>query len=161
MRALWADPNSVYNRKQRKQPMVADRSKGGDILHDSPIRADLFDGTLNGFQRAAQTTAIYPGKGTFWGLVYVNSKCCGEAGEFSEKIGKLMRDDGLEPTDTSVEIPTDKYHLLIKEIGDELWYIAAKCSELGITLEQAARINIEKLQNRQKRGTLSGSGDNR
>lgn len=130
-------------------------------MHNAPIRDDLFDGTLNGYQQAAQTTAIYPGKGTFWGLTYVNQKCCGEAGEFSEKVGKLMRDDHLQPHSTSLNIPIDKHLALLKEIGDELWYIAAKCTELGVTLEEVARMNIDKLKDRQNRGTLSGSGDSR
>ena len=130
-------------------------------MHTGQIRYDLFDGTLNGYQKAAQTTAIYPGKGTFWGLTYVNQKCCGEAGEFSEKIGKLMRDDNVRPFDTCNVISREKYNALVKEIGDELWYIAAKCTELGITLEDAARINIAKLIDRQQRDRLSGSGDDR
>ena len=130
-------------------------------MHNGPIRASLFDGTLNGYQQAAQSTAVYPGKGSFWGLTYVNQKCCGEAGEFSEKVGKLMRDDGATPNTQAHEIPPDKRDALILEIGDELWYIAAKCTELGISLEEAARRNIAKLKSRQERGTLTGSGDNR
>lgn len=130
-------------------------------MHNAPIRDDLFDGTLNGYQKAAQFTAVYPGKDTFWGLTYTALKGSGEAGEFSEKVGKLMRDDGLTHLSTSANIPTDKWNDLVKEIGDELWYIAAKCSELGIMLEDVARLNIEKLKDRQARGTLSGSGDNR
>lgn len=54
-------------------------------MHNGPIKTELFDGTLNGYQAAAQTTAIYPGKGTVMGLVYATLKGCGEAGEFSEK----------------------------------------------------------------------------
>lgn len=78
-----------------------------------------------------------------------------------KKVGKLLRDNGLQPNDSYHLIPVDKYKDLIKEIGDELWYIAAKCTELGITLEQAAAVNLDKLKDRQNRGTLSGSGDNR
>lgn len=130
-------------------------------MHNAPIRDDLFDGTLNGYQNAAQNTAIYPGKGMFGGLIYTALKGAGEAGEFAEKVGKLMRDDHLDTTNHVSMIPTDKREALIKEIGDELWYIAAKCTELRITLEEVARLNIQKLKDRQNRGTLSGSGDNR
>lgn len=130
-------------------------------MHNGPIRTDLFDGTLNGYQAAAQTTVIYPGKGTMWGLIYASLKGSGEVGEFNEKIGKLFRDDGMQPNDSYHLIPVDKYKDLLKELGDELWYLAAKCTELGITLEQVAAINLDKLKSRQERGTLSGSGDNR
>lgn len=35
------------------------------------------------------------------------------------------------------------------------------CENLGITLGNVANANIEKLHDRQERGVLSGSGDNR
>jgi NTP pyrophosphatase (non-canonical NTP hydrolase) len=139
------------------------------VLHTAPIRSDLFDGTLNGYQQAATATAIYSGQGTFLGLLYVNAKACGEAGEFSEKVGKLMRDHKILPYTTHDDdgivhwpkIPEEHRQALIKELGDKLWYVAAACNELGTTLEEVAHLNIEKLKGRQDRGTLSGSGDNR
>lgn len=133
-------------------------------LHDSPIQADLLDGTLNGYQKAALSTAIYPGRGTFWGLCYTTIKSAGEVGEFSDKIGKMMRDDGWMPNDKIKPDKGryyDKKRELALELGDELWYLAAKADELGYTLDTIAEMNIRKLQDRQKRGTLSGSGDNR
>lgn len=145
-------------------------------MHSGPIQAELFDGTLNGYQAAAQNTAIYPGRKTIVGLVYVSLKGAGEAGEFAEHVGKALRDDhlilssgvtlahdgqGYHDTFTFGKLSDKRRDLLIKEVGDGLWYLAAKCTELGITLEEAARINIDKLLDRQKRGTLSGSGDNR
>jgi NTP pyrophosphatase (non-canonical NTP hydrolase) len=130
-------------------------------LHTDTIKTEAFDGTLNGYQKAATSTAVYPGQGTFWGLNYVSLKGSGEAGEFNEKVGKLMRDDGLQPTSTVTDIPPEKLTDMIKEIGDELWYVAAKANELGISLEEVARRNIAKLRDRQIRGVLGGSGDNR
>jgi NTP pyrophosphatase (non-canonical NTP hydrolase) len=128
-------------------------------LHNGPIEAEQFDGTLNNYQHHATSTAVYPGQGCFWGLCYVSLKGSGEAGEFNEKVGKLLRDDGLKHDSTPIDIPVEKRDALILEIGDELWYVAAKCNELGITLEQAARANLEKLASRQERGKLAGSGD--
>ncbi len=145
-------------------------------MHNGPIKSELFDGTLNGYQLAAQTTAIYPGKKSFIGLMYVSLKCCGEAGEFAEHVGKALRDDhlvvsegrvlahdgkGYNDTITVGKLTPERRELLIKEIGDELWYLSAKCTELGITLEEAASANIAKLLSRQQRNTLSGSGDDR
>ncbi len=130
-------------------------------LHKDKIQDQYNDGTLNGYQKAASVTAIYPGQGSFWGLVYCNTKLNGEAGEFSDKIGKLMRDDNLNPYDYCISISKEKHIALKLELGDILWYVANTAKELGYTLQEIANANIEKLKIRQEKGTLSGSGDNR
>jgi len=117
-----------------------------------------FSNALNLYQRLATGTAIYPGQGSPLGLIYVALKCAGEAGEFAEHVGKAMRDDGFAGDEI---LTPERRALLIKEIGDELWYLAAKCNELDTTLSEAALINVNKLRDRQTRGTLRGSGDNR
>ena len=48
-----------------------------------------------------------------------------------------------------------------KELGDLLFYIAVTAHELNIPLEEIARANIEKLQDRKRRGVICGSGDTR
>ena len=126
-----------------------------------------FSNALNLYQRLATGTAIYPGQGSPLGLIYVALKGAGEAGEFAEHVGKAMRDDGfitMEDVDEEItdgQLTPERRALLIKEIGDELWYLAAKCNELDVTLSEAALINVNKLRDRQTRGTLRGSGDNR
>ena len=42
-----------------------------------------------------------------------------------------------------------------------MWYVAQLASELGLELEDIALENLEKLFSRQRRGVLSGSGDDR
>lgn len=152
-----------------------------------PVLLDAFEkecknimgNALNMYQRLATGTAVYPGQGTPLGLCYVALKGAGEAGEFAEHVGKAMRDDSfmdhIETHKPTGENPgegdchtfsgnvltEERRELLIKEIGDQLWYLAAKCSELDITLSEAALINVHKLRDRQQRGTLRGSGDNR
>jgi NTP pyrophosphatase (non-canonical NTP hydrolase) len=42
-----------------------------------------------------------------------------------------------------------------------LWYVSQIASELGLELEEIAEANLEKLLSRQRRGVLSGSGDER
>ncbi len=108
---------------------------------------------MNDYQSAATATAMYPGKGTWVGLVYT---CLGlgEAGELQGKAKKLMRDDDFNLT-------TDRREAMIGELGDVLWYVAATASELGVTLGDVAEQNISKLSDRKSRGVISGSGDNR
>lgn len=79
---------------------------------------------------------------------------CGETGEVAEKVKKVMRDkEGIFDDDSKKEIT--------KELGDVLWYIAVTSSNLGISFENIAQGNIEKLTSRQERKTLQGEGDNR
>jgi NTP pyrophosphatase (non-canonical NTP hydrolase) len=124
-------------------------------MNTSKLHVDLDDiTTLNGYQKAAITTAIYPGQGTFNGLIYITLKLNGEAGELAEKVGKVMRDEGGI-------LSEEKRHLMILELGDQLWYIAAAAKELGKDLNYVATANLAKLASRQERNKLSGSGDNR
>lgn len=135
-------------------------------------QSEHYEGSsLNDYQNLATQSAIYPGQGTPLGLAYVALKMNGEAGEFAEHVGKAMRDDDLMlgvVTDTNGNttmkgvMPTDERRtLLIKEVGDVLWYLSAACNELGISLSEAAATNLEKLADRSERNALQGSGDNR
>ena len=74
----------------------------------------------------------------------------GEAGEIAEKLQKSFRDGAV----------LDKQGML-KELGDVLFYVAALSNFYGSSLRVVAEMNREKLDSRQKRGVLQGSGDNR
>jgi len=111
---------------------------------------------LNKYQEFVQTTAAYPNRGD--NIIYPVLGLCGEAGEVSEKIKKLWRDDSITEGN---KIPSEKKLEIVKELGDVLWYVASIASEIGYSLESVASANIEKLLSRKQRGTLSGSGDNR
>jgi NTP pyrophosphatase (non-canonical NTP hydrolase) len=108
--------------------------------------------TLNDYQKEAQKTAIYPVLGH--PIVYPALGLNGEAGEVAEKVKKLMRDfDGHM---------NDSWKLgILKELGDVLWYISETARQAGFTLQEVAEYNIKKLQEREKLGTLKGSGDDR
>lgn len=111
--------------------------------------------TLNEYQADMASTAIYK-----WKVIYPALGLSNEAGEVGGKIKKLIRDDGIR-FDGSAKL-TDKQRAdIAAELGDVLWYIAALGRDLGISLNEIAIMNLEKLFSRQERGTLGGSGDNR
>lgn len=139
-----------------------------NVAFDTDCRSD--GGTLDHYQKIATKSAIYPGQGTALGLAYVALKLNGEAGELADHVGKAMRDDGFaQPTSVqsiSAMVAADtltpeRRALIIKEIGDCLWYLSAACNELGITLSEAAAENLRKLCDRTERDALRGSGDER
>ncbi len=108
--------------------------------------------TFEEYQKESRKTAIYPNIGD--NFVYPTFGLSGESGEVSEKIKKIIRDKGGIVDDiTKKEIA--------KELGDVLWYLSQIASELGISLEDVAGGNIEKLKSRFERDKISGSGDNR
>ena len=74
----------------------------------------------------------------------------GEVGELYSYIAKAERDD------TEV----DPY-VLQKELGDILWFISAISADLGLSLEDVALANIDKLADRKARDVIKGSGDDR
>ena len=74
----------------------------------------------------------------------------GEAGEVAEKVKKLLRDKTrFSPED------------IIKELGDVVFYATALANYFGGDLAEVISTNVDKLDGREKRGTLGGSGDDR
>lgn len=112
--------------------------------------------TLQQYEDAARATAVFPPAN---GVAYCSLKLCGEAGEHAEKVGKLMfRGDFDEKSEAEKELAKE---LLLYELGDVLWYVANLATLYGSSLERVAVLNIEKLADRQRRGVLKGSGDQR
>jgi NTP pyrophosphatase (non-canonical NTP hydrolase) len=103
------------------------------------------------YQRFSRRTAEYPREA--W-LAYPALGLAGEAGEVAEHVKKIIRDD-------AGAISPERRESLSKELGDVLWYVTQLASELELELEDIARANLEKLLSRQRRGVLSGSGDER
>ena len=102
--------------------------------------------TLEEYQYVAHETAIYPPE---QGRIYTVLGLLGEAGELANKVKKIIRGDLLT------------HHPAMEELGDVLWYVAECATAYGYTLEQIASDNLTKLADRQSRGVIGGSGDNR
>jgi len=109
---------------------------------------------LDDYQDKAVETAIFPRENNL-DIIYPALKLAGEAGEVAEKVGKAIRDD-ITKFQESAYLGD-----LAKELGDVLWYIAALADSIGYDLSEIAQMNLDKLNSRQERGVLKGSGDNR
>ena len=103
------------------------------------------------YQRAAARTAIY---GERHRVVYPALGLASEAGEVAGKIKKVLRDQdgdfGAAPLDA-----------LRDELGDVLWYLATLATDLGLSLDEIAERNLDKLASRAERGRIGGDGDRR
>lgn len=90
--------------------------------------------------------------GTERSLTYSALGLAGEAGELANKVKKILRGDPNR--DELIEG-------VKSEMGDVLWYLAALCDDLGVSLEDIASENIKKIRSRYARGKITGGGDNR
>lgn len=107
--------------------------------------------TLNEYQAVAMSTAIYPNDGT---ISYLALALCEEAGEAAGKVKKVLRDKGGHFSEA------DRRAIAL-ELGDCMWYIANMAQALCYPLSDIAEMNRIKIEDRIRRGTLHGSGDNR
>jgi NTP pyrophosphatase (non-canonical NTP hydrolase) len=101
---------------------------------------------LSDYQIFTRSTAIYPKHRI---LEYLGLGIASEAGEIAGKIKKQIRDD------------VDLKDQIRAELGDVFWYACRLCDELGFDAEDVIEENKKKLEDRQKRNVLGGSGDNR
>lgn len=101
----------------------------------------------------------------------------GEIGELFEKLKKYERD--ISPLENFMNIPVyskylryeeyekdmqeyqKRYESLVKEFGDVFWYLCILGDMLDLDLDFVLQKNIEKLQERLKKNTIQGSGDDR
>ena len=108
--------------------------------------------TFEQYQAEAKKTAVYPTIGQ--SFIYPALGLAGEAGEVVEKVKKIMRNDNGAVSD-------EKRTEVKKELGDVLWYVSQLATEFGITMEDVASTNVEKLRSRMERGAIHSQGDNR
>ena len=94
------------------------------------------------YQTEASQTALYPRR--MENLEYPTLGLAGEAGEVANIVKKIQRDQGGTITD-------ETRGKLKDELGDVLWYISACADELGLTLDEIAAYNVNKLAMRHGR----------
>lgn len=104
---------------------------------------------FNEYQKRAATTAVYDRKKA---LEYLALGLTEEAGEVAGKFSKVFRGD---------KSLNEQGEAIFKELGDVLWFVANLSLEMGWSLSDVAAGNLAKLADRQARGVLKGSGDNR
>ena len=84
--------------------------------------------------------------------MYALLNLLGEAGEIASLAAKRMRDGG----------DIEEYRKnMAKELGDVMWMVAAVASDFGLRLSDICVQNLTKLEDRQKRNAIKGSGDSR
>lgn len=107
--------------------------------------------TFDEYQKRARQTAIYP---ETLKVIYPTLGLAGETGEVAEKVKKTIRDGNGSFDD-------ERRDAIAREMGDVLWYLAMIAADLGLSLDDVAQINLDKLASRQSRHRLHGNGDNR
>ena len=105
------------------------------------------------YQTFVPTTAIYPkaNTGDKEELMYLSLGLSGEAGEIANKVKKLYRDyDSFEQRES-----------IARELGDVMWYAFQLANALNVSMSGVLVANRDKIVDRQNRGMLGGSGDER
>ena len=108
------------------------------------------------YQNFCRTVAVYPepGAGGTLQISYCVLGAASEAGEACGHVKKMIRDDdGL--------VTEERRDAILRELGDTLWYVTRGAEELGLSLEELAIMNVNKLRQRQLSGTLHGGDESR
>jgi len=82
---------------------------------------------------------------------YLGLGLAAEAGEVAGLLAKAVRDN---------EGVVDRVNLS-KELGDIMWFVVLLCGYYGIDPDNVLQRNIDKLESRQQRNVIGGSGDDR
>lgn len=109
---------------------------------------------LDEYQKRAATTDKTTNDDVVFSRMYLSMGLAGETGEVVEKVKHIIRDaDGA--------VSDEKRELLKKELGDVLWYASQLARSFGISFNDVAETNLQKLADRAARGVLKSEGDTR
>lgn len=105
------------------------------------------------YQNQAADFAIYPPHAR---PLYALAGLISEVGEIGDLIKKAVRP--LHSDATADEIANATLYLdrkeMRSEIGDALWYLSDLATSYNLTMEECARDNLTKLEDRRRRGTI-------
>lgn len=76
-----------------------------------------------------------------------------EAGEFGDLVKKCLFQ--------GKELNKENKELMVKELGDVMWYLAQGCMALGVTIDEVLWANIDKLEKRYPNGFEVARSENR
>ena len=126
--------------------------------------------TLNEYQEKAMQTCMP----SCDNMAYMLINLVSEVGELAGKIAKPIRKENvifqdnhlvpahlMEMDEDDLLVLGDMVEELAFEAGDVLWQLSGVVKRLGMTLEEVAQMNLDKLASRAKRGKIDGNGDHR
>lgn len=122
---------------------------------------------LNEYQEKAMTTCTESSMND----TYLLFGLVAEVGELADKVAKAKRKEIITisgnhilpnvPSKESAKDFNDFVKGFVKELGDVLWFVALIAQHAGLTLEEVAQLNLDKLADRAKRNVIIGDGDDR
>lgn len=95
--------------------------------------------TLDEYQKESRKSVVYPYAGS--NPVFPALGLAGEAGEIANHVKKAIRDDNGAFSER-------RKGEMKEELGDAMWYIAQIATELGLSLEDIADVNLIKIRKR-------------
>jgi NTP pyrophosphatase (non-canonical NTP hydrolase) len=134
-----------------------------EAINEAKAQSEL---SLNEYQRQSMRTAVDPGNE--WSRDFQTSGfglgLTGEAAEVLELAMKLAMSTGQTADLLKKQIHHEHgkdREAMKKELGDDLWYIQAIAARYGLTLEEVAQANIDKLKSRYPNGWTAEDSINR
>ena len=140
--------------------------KGAGHFSLSPANAskEVSQDVLGEYQAFVQSCIAYPDT---MKLAYPVIELCDEAAEVAEKLSlDLCKNSGMLAGRVKKVLRGDatlasRRELILQELGDVMFPLAALLTELGSTFEEVISLNTAKLKRRKEAGTIKGDGDKR
>lgn len=118
--------------------------------------------TLNEYQRRAMTTCLPSCKNDMYMLLGLVE----EVGELCGKVSKAIRKGHININDNTIKRVVgygyeidELYESLLSEGGDCLWMLSGLFHSFGISLDDVAQYNLDKLAKRKEQGTIVTHSD--